>query len=457
MKEHNSLTPFSRALIAIAVVGGIFYFLKTKTVLNSSKSSSENADAVVASDAPVLMTISGSSTLGASAVPILAKQFMTAQLNATNVSVQKVNATETDVVGTINGDEKRIVITSEGSNEGINDINNKKADLAMLSGGVDNLPNNVQLENIALDGIAIIVNKSNKIRELTKAQVRDIFQGKITNWSQVGGSSGTINCLARTAKSGTFEAFKQLALEQSTNDMATSTTYFEDSKLLIKALELDPNAIGFTSFSNIGATNALGLSDEGTAVQYPSVFTIQTEDYCLTRRLYLACLATNTNPLIQQFIEFCEADDKGQKTIAETGFVNLNLHNEDTHATIANAPPQYLAATEGAKRLPTSLHFQSGNSRPDVRAEDDIKRVMNIISEPQNRQKQVILLGFTDNVGNPNQNLALSSQRAQSIQTEFAKFGIKTPVFGFGQALPIASNTTALGQNKNRRVEVWLK
>jgi hypothetical protein len=70
--------------------------------------------------------------------------------------------------------------------------------------------------------------------------------------------------------------------------------------------------------------------------------------------------------------EFCKADAKGQKIVADAGFVNMNLHNADTHATIANAPPQYLAVTNGAERLPTTLHFQSGSKNPDVRATDDI-------------------------------------------------------------------------------------
>ena len=113
--------------------------------------------------------------------------------------------------------------------------------------------------------------------------------------------------------------------------------------------------------------------------------------------------------------------------------------------------------TNAAKRLPTTLHFQSGSKTPDVRATDDIKRIVNLLSEPSSRNKQVELIGFMDNVGNPTQNLTLSTERAQAIQTEFAKFGIKTEVFGFGQALPIAANTGAIGQNKNRRVEVWIK
>jgi phosphate transport system substrate-binding protein len=456
MSNYNQLTPFSRGLITLAIVASVFYVFKN-FVLDKKDGVNNSAISGTKSDAPVLLTLSGSSTLGANMMPQIAKQFLL-ELNAKNVSIQKINDTETDVVGTMDGVEKQIIITTQGSGIGLDAMKNQKADIAMVSGGADNLSSDVQLSAVALDGIAIVVNRANRVKELTKSQVRDIFTGKITDWAQVGGQAGQINTYARQLQSGTFEAFKQMVLEQSVASLPGNVNLFEDSKQLISAVEKDPFGIGFSSFSNVGATNVLGLSDVGTAVQYPSVFTIQTEDYLLTRRLYLAFLMTNNTRLMSQFIAFCAADNKGQKVVAETGFVNMNLHNDNANQTaIADAPPQYIAAISGAKRLPTSLHFQSGSSAPDVRATDDIKRIMAILSEPQNRQKQVELMGFTDNVGNPTQNLALSTQRAQSIQAEFAKFGLKTQVFGFGQALPVANNETALNQNKNRRVEVWIK
>jgi phosphate transport system substrate-binding protein len=455
MSIFSRLTPFARAVIALAVVGCVYLLIKT--FIPPQQVDTENATITgEKSDAPVILSLSGSSTLGTNMIPQIAKQFMSSELNAQEVSIQKVSEFETNVIGTIDGTEKRIAISTQGSGQGLDDARNQKADIAMLSGGVDNVSSDMRLSNIALDGIAILVNKSNRVKELKKSQVRDIFEGKITNWSQLGGQDGIIKTYARSTKSGTFEAFKQMVLEQNAN-LSNNTTIFDDSKKLVSAIENDENGIGFSSFSSIGATNALGLSDEGTAELYPSVFTIQTEDYLLTRRLYLAHALTNSNALTQRFLEFCTADDKGQKVVAETGFVNMNLHNADAQIVNADAPPQYLAATSGAIRLPTTLHFQSGSSEPDVRAIDDIKRVMAILAEPENRQKQIILIGFTDNVGNPTQNLSLSTQRAQHIQTEFSKFGIKTEIFGFGQALPIANNTTTLGQNKNRRVEVWSK
>jgi phosphate transport system substrate-binding protein len=456
MSNISRLTPLARAIIALVIVGGLFMVIKNFVSWDKSDSGTAHTTGK-RSTAPVLLSLSGSSTLGSNMIPQIAKQFMSLELNAQNVSIQRVNESEINVVGTLNGDEKRIAITTQSSGQGVEDVRNLKSDLAMLSGGEDNVPASMRLDNIALDGIAILVNKANRVKELKKSQIRDIFLGKITNWSQLGGQDGRINAYTRSTKSGTYEAFKQLILDQSLN-LPVGVTVFDESKQVIAAIESDPNGIGFSSFSSIGATNALGLSDEGTMSLYPSVFTIQTEDYLLTRRLHLAHLASNSNTMAQRFIDFCKADDKGQKSVADAGFVNMNLHNtNDTQATLANAPPQYIAATTGATRLPTTLHFQSGSSLPDGKATDDIKRVIGILAEPANRAKQVLLIGFTDNVGNPTQNITLSSQRAQSIQTEFSKFGIKTETLGFGQALPIATNTAALGQNKNRRVEVWCK
>ena len=382
---------------------------------------------------------------------------MSRELNATNVKIQSISETEIKVVGEVDGSEKKIALFTQGSLAGINDIRSQKADLAMLSGGGDNLAADMSLTNIALDGIAVICNKTNAIKALKKSQIRDVFLGKITNWVDLGGENATINVHIRDPnQSGIFEGFKQMVAEPTAN-LPANVHLYSDTKQMLHGIETDPFAIGLSSSSNVGETSVLGLSDEGTAVLYPSPFTIQTEDYIFTRRLYLAHIATNNHPLIKQFLAFCEADDKGQKVIAELGFVNMNLHNADTHTTLGNAPPQYLAATNGAKRLPTTLHFKSGSSMPDERATGDIRRIITLLAEPQNRQKQVVLIGFTDNVGNPTQNLSLSIKRAQSIQAEFAKFGLQSEILGFGQALPVATNTTALGQNKNRRVEAWMK
>ncbi len=457
--SSTRLTPFSRLLIALAIAGGVFYV--AKTILGKNNSGNDNSTATATgspSGVQALLNVSGSSTLGAAMIPQIAKDFMTNELSAKDVTIQKIDDTNTEVVGTMpDGSQKMIGITTGGSLQGINDIKAQKADIALFSGNEDALDSGLELSVISLDGIAIIVNSSNKIQELTKTQIAAIFSGKINNWSQVGGQPAPITCFGRDANSGTSEAFKQLVFNNTNTALPTTVTAIDNSKKLVSSVENDPNSIGFVSFSSIGNTRALGISDIGTTVRYPSVFTIQTEDYLLTRRLCLATLPNKANEYIVRFLNYCKEDNKGQKIVASTGFVSMDLHNASTQTAIKDAPPAYISATEGAKRLPTTLHFQSGSSLPDTRAKEDLKRIMQILSDPSNRKKSIVLIGFTDNVGEPTKNITLSVQRAQSMQSEFAKFGVKTEIFGFGQALPIAENATPIGQNKNRRVEVWLE
>ncbi len=452
------LTPFSRLLITAAIVAGIF--LSIKTFFASSSNSSDNADSQAvlsaSSGAEAILKLSGSSTLGAKMMPQIAQDFMRDELKASDIKLLQISDTEAEIVGTIGNKQQMISISTLGSMEGIADLTAQKADIALFSGNPEGINSAFTQAVIGLDGIAIITNNANKIKDLTKTQVADIFAGKINNWSQVGGESAAIVSYGRDIKSGTSEAFKQMVFDNASIVLPPSVTVFTDSKKLVQAIENEPNAIGFTSFSNIGNTQALGLSDLGTGVRNPSVFTIETEDYLLTRRLYLVA-AANDNSLTPRFIAYCNSNDKGQKTVASSGFVNMDLATKITQTVIADAPPAYLAATKEAMRLPTTLHFQQGSSQPDVRATEDLKRIMQTLSAPENRQKKVLLIGFTDNLGNPTQNISLSMQRAKSIQTEFAKFGVQVETTGFGQALPIASNATLQGKNKNRRVEVWIK
>jgi phosphate transport system substrate-binding protein len=339
----------------------------------------------------------------------------------------------------------------------MNDVLSKKADIAMLSSNLDGISADMNSTVVALDGIAVVVNSANPVKELKKQQIKDIFTGKITDWSQVGGTKGAIKCQSRDSKSGTFDAFNAMILDKTA--MVAGVGMHEHSGALVKAVTADAGAIGFTSFSELGGTRALGIGENGASVKYPSVFTIQTEDYSLSRRLYLLAPKTGANAVAQQFLSYAQADTKGQKVVAESGFVNMDLHNTTQQNVVktVGAPPQYAAATVGATRLPTTLHFKTASSIPDERAMADLERVKKLISETQNRSKRLILIGFTDNQGDPKANLALSVQRAQSIQSEFAKAGITATSTGFGPALPIADNALPAGKDKNRRVEVWMK
>ena len=104
---------------------------------------------------------------------------------------------------------------------------------------------------MALDGIAIIVNKSSKVEDLTVDQLKQMFTGEITNWSEVGGDDGEIVLVGREAGSGTRDGFESIV------DVKDSCKYAQEltaTGAVISAVEANPLAIGYASLSAVGDT-----------------------------------------------------------------------------------------------------------------------------------------------------------------------------------------------------------
>ena len=148
---------------------------------------------------------------------------------------------------------------------------------------------------LALDGIAIVVNKGNAVPSLSRKQIEAIFSGQTTDWSQVGGRPGHIELFARDDRSGTYDTFKSLVLESAS--LAPETKRFEDSNALSDAVAADPNGIGFVGLPFVRSARAVPVSDQNTAPLLPSAFTVAREDYVFSRRLFLYTPANPTNPL----------------------------------------------------------------------------------------------------------------------------------------------------------------
>ena len=92
-----------------------------------------------------------------------------------------------------------------GSGAGIEAVKNGSTDIGLASRALKDQEKSAGLKEttVALDGIAIIVNAGSKVADLTVQQIADIFTGKITDWSEVGGDPGAISCIGRESGSGT--------------------------------------------------------------------------------------------------------------------------------------------------------------------------------------------------------------------------------------------------------------
>ena len=139
-----------------------------------------------------------------------------------------------------------------GSGAGITGAADKTLDIGLSSRALkDDEKADVDGTTIALDGIAIIVNNASKVEDLTVDQLKQMFTGGITNWSEVGGDDGEIVLIGREAGSGTRDGFESIV------DVKDSCKYAQEltaTGAVISAVEANPLAIGYASLSAVGDT-----------------------------------------------------------------------------------------------------------------------------------------------------------------------------------------------------------
>ena len=139
-----------------------------------------------------------------------------------------------------------------GSGAGITGATDKTLDIGLSSRALkDDEKADVEGTTIALDGIAIIVNNASKVEDLTVDQLKQMFPGEITNWSEVGGDDGEIVLIGREAGSGTRDGFESIV------DVKDSCKYAQEltaTGAVISAVEANPLAIGYASLSAVGDT-----------------------------------------------------------------------------------------------------------------------------------------------------------------------------------------------------------
>jgi phosphate transport system substrate-binding protein len=168
---------------------------------------------------------------------------------------------------------------------------------------------------ICMDGVCLIVHPSNPVRQLTKAQVKAIYTGQVTNWKDVGGADMPIVAISRDTSSGTYEVFHQLAVDS--EKLSDRVEYANANPQIFTRVSTTPGAIGFVG---------LGFVKTGVAaVRYENVLptrqTISRGTYKLGRPLYLF---TDGYPeLGSPLMQFCNffMTEEGAEIIEAKGFV----------------------------------------------------------------------------------------------------------------------------------------
>ena len=165
----------------------------------------------------------------------------------------------------------------------------------------------------AVDGVGVVVNPANKVQSLTKDQLKDIFSGKIDNWSVLGGVKHAITVYTRDEASGTRDVFWKKALDKA--NISTKALFVPSNGAMKTAVANDPYAIGYVSVGHMDETVAPVALDGIT----PTLDTVKSGQYKIARGLYSNTKGDPTG-LALLFINYLFSSE-GQKIAAEKGFI----------------------------------------------------------------------------------------------------------------------------------------
>jgi phosphate transport system substrate-binding protein len=448
-------------LFAVLVIAGGLYFAWP------SISARLRGGPSTVSAASVVLRLSGSNTIGAALAPALAEGFLKHQGASDVRTIPGDKGDEVRVLGIMPGESvpRVIEIHAHGSATAFEDLHKNACDVGMASRKIKaaevtqltsfgDMSSPASEHVLGLDGIAVIVSKNNRIESLSKGQVAQLFTGEVTDWSQVGGAKGPVTIYARDDKSGTYDTFKTLVL--GTKPLVKNAHRLEDSRELSDSVARDPSAIGFIGLPYVQAAKAIAVSEGEAASLMPNRMTVATEDYPLSRRLFLYTPPSPSNDLTFKFLNFALSSE-GQGIVEKTGFVGQNVEPV-TRSIPPDASAHYRSLTKGAERLSLNFRFRAGKTELDNKAKDDLDRVVTFLSDQHYSGDNVLLFGFADNKGSPSINCDLSQKRAQAVRDQFILRGVHpAATTGFCSELPVASNDSDDGREKNRRVEIWVK
>ncbi|MDD4095369.1 MAG: phosphate ABC transporter substrate-binding protein [Oscillospiraceae bacterium] len=208
-----------------------------------------------------------------------------------------------------------ISVGGNGSGEGPAAVNDGTANIGLLSRGLKDSENPTGFDQyiIGYDGVAVIVHPQSPVKELSLSELADVFSGKITNWSELGGADAPIQCIGREAASGTRGAFEEIV------GIKESAAYAEEQNStgnVKQAVSNNPNAIGYVSLSSLdGSVTALSIDGVDATEE-----NVASGSYKLQRPFLMITKKDSTDALTKAFLEFVFSED-GMKIIADDGVV----------------------------------------------------------------------------------------------------------------------------------------
>lgn len=273
-------------------------------MLSCGKAKTEDKGTESAS-AGVSVTIKGSDTV----LPLAQKEAETLMQSNKNISVTVVGG---------------------GTGVGITALMDGTTDIAMASRDLkteeklkfSEAKKDLQKVIIAFDALTVIVHPSNKVSQLTREQLEQIFTGAITNWKEVGGADEKIVAYSRESSSGTYEFFKEEVLDH--KNYATTILSLPATGAIVQAIGQTKGGIGYIGLAYENKeVKQLGVSyDQGKTFIEPSVENAKNKTYPISRPLFYMFEKAN-EAKVKPVLDYALSAE-GQKIVGEIGYIPLN-------------------------------------------------------------------------------------------------------------------------------------
>lgn len=229
-----------------------------------------------------------------------------------------------------------IAVTGGGSGTGIAALINGTVDIANASRQIKDSEIAAAQENgiepiefvVAIDALAVIINQDNPVDKLTIPQLADIFTGRVTNWSEIGGKDAPIILVSRESNSGTHVYFLEEVVRQgdseNTDIFAAKTLLMPSSVGITSEVSRNPNAIGYDGLGYVTEDEKILAiaKDADSDYVFPTVETGADGSYPLARNLFMYTAGEPTEA-IADYLNWLQGPE-GQQIVSELGFVALN-------------------------------------------------------------------------------------------------------------------------------------
>jgi phosphate transport system substrate-binding protein len=423
------------------------------------------ASLAVAQDAePERLRIHGSNLIGQRLVPQLVEAWLHS-IGYENIRRVERSVSRTEILASRDGEALVVEIDKRGTASGLKDLVAGEAEIAMTA----RAPNAAEIDAawqlgdlhspsqewvLGLDGLVVLAGAKVQAKSVDLAGLRQIAQGKISDWSQLHQGAGSIVVHTLQDASGTGEAFSTLVLAGAR--IPANVQRHRDVAAVLAALRADPNSLGIVSLrAPRGGLRPLAIESGGRAF-LPDAASIGAEDYPLLRRVHF-----HTGQLItalgRGFVQYTVSPE-GQAVVARSQFVAFDLHPVPSDP-IPGAPKEYQSLVADATRLPVTLRFSRGLDMFDSRSRQDLERLAVFLKRPENARRRVLLAAFANpQPGAPFQSIFQSQERVDFVSAEMLSLNMKVvSVRGFGGSLRLTESNRPDARYRNERVEVWLR